>query len=82
MLALVSSLAGLLATAAMTALINGADVTYSGGIASQPIPLTVSLLASASAFATVFLSAVAVLAALFPARRAARLPIPDALGHA
>jgi putative ABC transport system permease protein len=82
MLALASSLAGLLVTAVLVALINGADATYSGGIASQPIPLTVSLLASASAFAVVFLSGVAVLAALFPARRAARLPIPDALGHA
>jgi putative ABC transport system permease protein len=82
MLALVSSAVGLAATAVLTAVINGADATYSGGIASQPIPLTVSLLASASVFATVFLSGVAVLAALFPARRAARLPIPDALGHA
>jgi putative ABC transport system permease protein len=82
MLALASSLAGLLVTAVLVALINGADATYSGGIASQPIPLTVSLPASASAFAVVFLSGVAVLAALFPARRAARLPIPDALGHA
>jgi putative ABC transport system permease protein len=82
MLALLSSLVGLAATAVITALINAADVTYSGGIASQPIPLTVSLLASASAFAAAFLSGVAVLAAVFPARRAARLPIPDALGHA
>ena len=81
-LALVSSLVGLAATAVITALINAADVTYSGGIASQPVPLTVSLLASASAFAVAFLSGVAVLAAVFPARRAARLPIPDALGHA
>jgi putative ABC transport system permease protein len=81
LLAIVSSIVGLAATAALVALINGADVTYSGGIASQPIPLSVSLLPSACLFATAFLSGVAGLAALFPARRAARLAIPDALGH-
>jgi len=81
LLALVSSILGLVVTAAIVALINGADVTYSGGIASQPIPLSVSLLPSACLFATGFLSGVAVLAALFPAHRAARLAIPDALGH-
>jgi len=81
LLAVVSSIVGVLVTAGLVALINSLDVTYSGGIASQPIPLTVSLLPSACAFAVGFLSAVAVLAALFPARRAARLAIPDALGH-
>jgi len=81
LLAIVSSIVGLIVTAVLVAAINAADVTYSGGIAAQPIPLTVSLLPSACLFAIVFLSGVAVVAALFPARRAARLAIPDALGH-
>ena len=50
-------------------------------MAATPIPLTVSLVPRACLFAVVFLSGVAWLAALMPARRAARLSIPDALGH-
>jgi putative ABC transport system permease protein len=81
LLALIASAVGLVALAAAVGLINGAGITYKGGVASQAIPLSVSLLPSACLFATVFLSAVAVLAALLPARRAARLRIAEALGH-
>jgi putative ABC transport system permease protein len=77
-----SSAAGFVATAALIALINNAGLSYSGGVAATPIPLTVSLVPAACAFALVFLSGVAMLAAVMPARRAARLSIPDALGHA
>lgn len=81
-LALVSSGVGLLATWLLTHGINAAHISYDGGVAATPIPLTVSLEPGACLFAIAFLSGVAVLAALLPARRAARLGIPDALGHA
>lgn len=82
LLGAVSSAIGLVATAGLIALINGAGLSYSGGVAATPIPLTVSLVPAACLFALVFLSGVAMLAAVMPARRAARLSIPDALGHA
>jgi putative ABC transport system permease protein len=82
LLALVAASAGLLASAGIVTAINAARFSYSGGIASQPIPLTVSLQPRAIAFAVLFLGGVAVLASFFPARRAARQAIPDALGHA
>lgn len=81
-LAAVSSGIGLVATWGLTRLINGAGLSYSGGVAATPVPLTVSLVPAACAFALLFLSGVAILAALLPARRAARLGIPEALGHA
>jgi putative ABC transport system permease protein len=80
-LAAVASGVGLAATWTLTRLINAAQVSYDGGVAATPIPLTVSLVPAACLFALVFLSGVAMLAALLPARRAARLGIPDALGH-
>jgi putative ABC transport system permease protein len=82
LLASVSSAVGLIATAALIAAINSAGLSYSGGVAATPIPLTVSLVPAACVFALLFLSGVAMLAAVMPARRAARLSIPDALGHA
>ena len=82
MLALVACAVGLVALVAVTALINNAGVTYRGGISATPIPLTVSLRLHACVFATLFLSGIAVFASWFPARRAARLSIADALGHA
>ncbi|MGE3840933.1 MAG: ABC transporter permease [Vicinamibacterales bacterium] len=81
LLALGSSLVGFLATVAIARLINGANLSYDGGVATTPIPLTVSVVPAACVFAVAFLSGVAVLAALLPARRASRLGIPDALGH-
>ncbi len=82
MLALVACAVGLVALVVVTALINNAGVTYRGGISATPIPLTVSLRLQACVFATLFLSGIAVFASWFPARRAARLSITDALGHA
>jgi putative ABC transport system permease protein len=81
LLAMVSSALGLVATWLVTRLVNAAHVSYDGGIAATPIPLTVSVVPAACAFAVLFLSGVAILAALMPARRAARISIPDALGH-
>ncbi len=81
LLAGVSCAVGLgLATVAAAA-INLADLSYSAGLTSQPIPLTVSLRPDVVIVASVFLVIVAVAASFLPARRAARLAIADALGH-
>lgn len=80
-LAAISSGVGLVATVSLVHLINGAGISYNGGMAATPIPLAVRIVPAACIFAVVFLSGVAMLAALMPARRAARLSIPDALGH-
>jgi putative ABC transport system permease protein len=82
MLALVSSGAGLVVASIAILGVNAAGLSYSAGMASQPIPLTVSLLPRTAVAATIFLTVVAALATLLPARRAARLAIPDALGEA
>ncbi len=79
LLSAVSSLAGLGVGVLCVQAINRAGLTYNAGLASQPIPLTIGLLPSTLAGAMFFLSAVGVVAAFFPARRAARLPIADAL---
>lgn len=81
LLALGASLVGLCTTIGLARLINGSNLSYDGGVAATPIPLTVSVVPAACVFAVTFLSGVAVLAALLPARRASRLGIPDALGH-
>ncbi len=81
LLALVSSAVGLVVAAIACVCVNAAGVTYSAGVASQPIPLTVSLLPGMAIAATLFLTGVGVFASFFPARRASRLPIPDALGQ-
>lgn len=82
MLASVSSIVGLVLTGVLIVAINAAGLSYNGGVAATPIPLTVSLVPSACIFALIFLSGIAILAALMPARRAARLSIPETLGHA
>ncbi len=82
LLALTASVLGLVASLALEAVINTAAITYGGGLAAQAIPLTIGLRPGAIAFATLFLSAVAVLAAWAPARRASRLRIAEALATA
>lgn len=82
LLAAVASIAGLVVTFAVSRFVAVAGISYKAGLAAQAIPFTVSLVPSALLFALVFLSAVAVLAAFLPSRRAARTRIPDALGHA
>lgn len=73
---------GLVATVAITLLVNGSGFTYSAGILSEPIPLGLSLLPSVWLQVAAFLTAVAILATLLPARRAVRRRIPDALAWA
>lgn len=79
LLAVVASVIGLALSAALVALINAAGISYKAGLAANAIALTVSLLPRTCLFAALFLSGVAVLAAWFPARRAARLRVAEAL---
>jgi putative ABC transport system permease protein len=81
LLAVVSCGVGLGLAAVATGAINLAGFTYSAGLTSQPIPLTVSLLPDVVLAASSFLVSVAVVASFLPARRAALLAIADALGH-
>jgi len=74
--------AGLVATVAICLALNGAGITYKGGMMSEPIPLGIALDPSVWLAAAAFLIGVAVFAAWLPARRAARGKIPDALAFA
>lgn len=74
--------AGLVVTLVASAAINGAGITYRGGMLAQPIPLAVAMDPMSYARIALFLVAVAVVAAWLPARRAARRRIPDALAYA
>jgi len=82
LLATAACAAGLLLTLAVTALVNRAGITYTGGVMSNPIPLGVAADPASYLRAAAFLLAVAVLAAWLPARRAARRKIPEALSWA
>jgi putative ABC transport system permease protein len=82
LLAAAACAAGLLLTLAVTALVNRAGVTYTGGILSNPIPLGVAVDPQGYLRVAAFLVTVAVVAAWLPARRAARRKIPDALAWA
>jgi putative ABC transport system permease protein len=81
LLAAVASAIGLAATASVTALVNAAGVIYDAGLMAQPFPLHIEYVPGTYLAAGAFLSAVAALAAVLPARRAVRAPIPDALTH-
>lgn len=81
LLAAIASAIGLAATLAATAALNASGITYDAGVAAQPLPLRVALMPGTWAAAGLFLAAVGALAAVVPARRAAKGRIPDALTH-
>jgi putative ABC transport system permease protein len=81
LLAAVAFAIGLAATLGLTAAANGSGITYNAGLFAQPIPLAVRYVPRTWAEAAALLAAIAALAALVPARRAARTRIPDALTH-
>lgn len=81
LLAAVASVAGALLTLFATVALRHSGITYNAGVMAEAVPLGISVLPGVYLFATAFLSLVAVAAAIVPARRAARLAIPDALGH-
>ncbi len=72
----------LAATLAVILAVNGAGITYKAGIMSEPIPLGIAMDPSVWLFAAAFLVGISVFAAWLPSRRAARVPIPDALAFA
>jgi putative ABC transport system permease protein len=82
LLAASACVVGLVATLGLTALVNGAGVTYNAGLMANPIPLGVDVNPGSCLLAALFLVAIAVFAAWLPARRAARTKIPDALAWA
>ena len=81
LLAMLASAVGVILTLGATLAINHLGITYKGGMAVEAIPLAVQVVPGAYLFAVGFLSLVAMAAAIVPARRGARLAIPDALGH-
>jgi putative ABC transport system permease protein len=80
-LALASCVVGALATAFFIGVCNRSGVTYKAGILADSIPLAVAVVPSVWLGAVLWLCALAMLATWVPARHAARMPIPDALGH-
>jgi len=82
LLSVVACALGLLVTLGVTALVNGAGIAYENGIVSNPLPLGIAVDPATYLWIAACLVGVAVLAAWLPARRAARLGIPDALAFA
>ena len=83
MLGAIGATLGLFAAFAVTGLVNRTGMTWIPPGDAHPIPLKLYLLNATGMLLTVWLVliAVATLAALLPANRAARLPIVDALRH-
>jgi putative ABC transport system permease protein len=81
LLCLVGCLTGLLLTIAVRAGINAADISYVPPNSTSPVPLLVDFDISRAAVTALLMLAVGALAAWLPARRAARQPIIEALGH-
>jgi putative ABC transport system permease protein len=81
LLALLGCAAGLLLTLALRYGINAADITYIPPNATDKVPLTVGLNLRLIGIVAVMLALLGSIAAWLPARRAARQPIIEALGH-
>jgi putative ABC transport system permease protein len=81
LLAALACVVGAASTLVATFALNHAGITYKGGVMADAVPLAVRVVPGAYGFAVVFLSLVAMVAAIAPARRAARLGIPEAMGH-
>jgi putative ABC transport system permease protein len=80
-LGLLGSLAGMIINMAVWAGIRLVAPTYTPPGISTPVPLVVDLLPQAMLRLTLFLTLLSMAAAVWPARRAARMQIVDALGH-
>ncbi len=81
MLGLLGSLFGMVLNVVMWGAIRLAGMSYIPPGVSTPVPLIVNLLPGSMLVLTVFLTILSMLAAILPARRAARMGIVDALGH-
>lgn len=80
-LTLAGCLVGLLVTLGVRYGINIAGISYTPPNSATPIPLLVDMDTARILFTLVLMGVVGTLAALLPARRAARQPVIDALGH-
>lgn len=72
---------GVALTGLTTLAVNGAGIRYVPPSSSAPVPLTVGWLPPMLLLSLAALSVVAMAAAFWPARHAARIEIVDALGH-
>lgn len=81
LLVLLGCIAGLLLTLGVRYGINFADISYVPPNQTSRVPLLVDLDTARIAFTALMLAVVGALAAWMPARRAAKQPIIDALGH-
>jgi putative ABC transport system permease protein len=81
LLSLAGTAIGTALSLAVTAAVNGAGITYDAGLMALPFPLEIALVPSTFAGGALLLAVLAALAAVVPARRAARARIPEALAH-
>lgn len=81
LLVLLGCIVGLLLTIGVRYGINLADISYVPPNQTAPVPLLVDLDTTRIMFTALMLAVVGALAAWMPARRAAKQPIIDALGH-
>jgi putative ABC transport system permease protein len=79
MLAMLSGLLGLASALILTAGINAAGITYKAGLFAESIPFRIGYSPSAYAWGFLFLSLVAMLAAMGAARKVAAMRIADQL---
>ena len=81
LLTVIGCTVGLLITLAVRWGINVAGISYTPPSSASPVPLLVDLDVGRVVFTFVLMAVVGTLAAYLPARRAAKKPIIDALGH-
>lgn len=81
LLVLLGCIAGMLLTLGVRYGINVADISYVPPNQTSRVPLLVDLDTARIAFTALMMAAVGAFAAWMPARRAAKQPIIDALGH-
>ena len=81
LLTLIGCITGLLLTVAVKYGIDAAGISYVPPNQTSPVPLLVDLDIPHILLTAMMMAAVGALAAWLPARRAARQPIIDALGH-
>jgi putative ABC transport system permease protein len=81
MIGFIGSIFGILLNIIIWAIIRGVKPTYIPPGVSSPVPLVVNLIPSFLFMLIVFIVALSLLAAILPARYAAKKNVVDALGH-
>jgi len=82
LLGLLAIAVGLVATLLLTLGVNLAQIEYKAGLLAESIPLSIAYGLQTYAWASALLLCIVLIAALWPARRAARLGISNALADA